>query len=752
MMKKRILMVIWMLAVPLVMIAAGVKAEAATSGDWEYEVISDSTYSEDTARITGYNGSGKELNIPDKLGGYTVSSIASWAFSNCNDVVEVTIPATITGNINANAFGRAVQTIEVDAANPVYCSENGILYDKRKETLVYCPSDNETENIIIPSTVTTISNYAFYYCGNIKTIEIPESVETIGAFYDHTQFDGSDYSLVFDDTFGDESSVFDGMNNLVSINVEEGNSTWSSNDGILYNEDKTNIILCPKSKSGEISILNTVTEIGSYAFSGCSKLENVVIPDTVTKIGSSAFSGCSSLESVTIPTGITEIAWGAFSRCSNLSSVQLPETVTEISVEAFAHCNKLGKVDLPKNLEIIDEGAFKDCVSLESIRIPANVRQIANTRSLGGSSFSECINLETIDVDSANSTFSSEDGIVYDKAGITLYLCPEGKTGTVNVPAGVTEISGFYECGKLTEIILPTSITEIDEYAFYNCKSLHTITIPDGVKSIGVLSFCGCTSLLEVTVPESVKEIGINAFGYWDEEITWGVVDRYKIENFILCGFTGSAAEQYAKEYDIPFKVITSMPDDEKYDEDQKPSNPQPSTPITKPSGSTSQTPAAAAPKPSTSTPVASTVKKGTIVADTKSKASYQITGDAASGYTVTYMRPTAKKAKTVTIPATVTVNGISCKVTSVVANAFKGQKKLKKVTIGANVATIGKKAFYGCKNLKKVTVKSKKLKKIGAKAFSKINNNAKIKLPKNKQKAYKKLFKKNTGVKNSMF
>ena len=118
-MKKWMIMLLWMLAAPVMILAAGTKVEAETSGDWEYEVTEDSTYQEKTAKITGYIGSATELNIPETLDEYTVSSIASWAFSDCDDVSEVVIPATITGNINANAFGRAVQTIEVAADNPV---------------------------------------------------------------------------------------------------------------------------------------------------------------------------------------------------------------------------------------------------------------------------------------------------------------------------------------------------------------------------------------------------------------------------------------------------------------------------------------------------------------------------------------------------------------------------------------------------------------------------------------------------------
>lgn len=142
----------------------------------------------------------------------------------------------------------------------------------------------------------------------------------------------------------------------------------------------------------------------------------------------------------------------------------------------------------------------------------------------------------------------------------------------------------------------------------------------------------------------------------------------------------------------------------------------------------------------------------GMTVTDTKTKSAYTVSGSTAGGYTVTYVCPSAKNVKNVTIPSTVTVNGVSCKVTSIAANAFKGQKKLKKVTIGGNVTSIGKKAFFGCKSLKKIVIKSKKLKKVQAKAFAKINQKAKIKVPKNKKKAYSKVFKKNTGISKKMF
>ena len=198
-MKKWMMMFLLMLAVPVLILVAGMKVEAETSGDWEYEVVNeyDTTYSEDTVKITGYYGSNDVLDIPDSLDGYIVSSIdiESWAFPDRDNVIKVVIPASITGEITAGTFGRAVQTIEVDLDNPVYCSEDGILYDKRKEILVCCPAGNKIENMEIPSTVKTISQYAFYYCSNIKTIEIPESVKTIGAYYEYTYVDEEGYYL-----------------------------------------------------------------------------------------------------------------------------------------------------------------------------------------------------------------------------------------------------------------------------------------------------------------------------------------------------------------------------------------------------------------------------------------------------------------------------------------------------------------------------------------------------------------------------
>lgn len=132
----------------------------------------------------------------------------------------------------------------------------------------------------------------------------------------------------------------------------------------------------------------------------------------------------------------------------------------------------------------------------------------------------------------------------------------------------------------------------------------------------------------------------------------------------------------------------------------------------------------------------------GTVAADDTKAATYQVTKSGAIGGEVEYVAPSAKKSS-VTIPDTVTIDGVVYNVTSVAKNAFEGNKKISKVTIGANVTKIGANAFNGCKKLKTVTIKSEKLKSVGKNAFKGIKSKATIKVPKKKMKAYKKMLKK---------
>ncbi|MCR5544637.1 MAG: leucine-rich repeat protein [Eubacterium sp.] len=140
-------------------------------------------------------------------------------------------------------------------------------------------------------------------------------------------------------------------------------------------------------------------------------------------------------------------------------------------------------------------------------------------------------------------------------------------------------------------------------------------------------------------------------------------------------------------------------------------------------------------------------LKIGSVVTDAKNKAKYKVL----SKDTVAYVSPVKKTAKSYTVPASIILSGKNYKVVQLSAKAFKGCKNMTSVTIGSNVKTIGVSAFNGCKKLKKITLKTKVLKKVGKNAIKNIHKKAKIKSPKKKIKAYRKIFNKKTGFKKTM-
>ena len=176
---------------------------------------------------------------------------------------------------------------------------------------------NYLETLTISDTVTSIGRYAFAYCSSLESITIPDSVNSIG--------------------YG----AFDSCPSLESIVVSSGNKVYhSENNCLIETATKTLIVGCKNS----VTIPDSVTSIGDYAFAYCDSLESVTIPDSVTSIGDRAFSGCDSLASITIPDSVTSIGVYAFYWCSSLESVTIGDSVTSIGYRAFNDCNSLESV------------------------------------------------------------------------------------------------------------------------------------------------------------------------------------------------------------------------------------------------------------------------------------------------------------------------------------------------------------------------------------------------------------------------
>ena len=178
-------------------------------------------------------------------------------------------------------------------------------------------------SIVIPNSVTSIGSHAFKNCSSLASVTIPSSVKYIECF------------------------AFDFCKSLTDITVDSNNKNYSSQDGVLFNKNKTKLIQYPIGNTRKsYTIPSSVKYIDDFAFFDCSSLTSITIPNSVTSIGWHAFEDCSSLTSITIPNSVTSIGDAAFSYCSNLENVTIPDSVKIFGIGVFDGCESLnsGKI------------------------------------------------------------------------------------------------------------------------------------------------------------------------------------------------------------------------------------------------------------------------------------------------------------------------------------------------------------------------------------------------------------------------
>jgi hypothetical protein len=166
-------------------------------------------------------------------------------------------------------------------------------------------------------------------------------------------------------------------------------------------------------------------------------------------------------------------------------------------------------VTIPKNVTAIGEWAFLLCTGLTAVTIPKSVTAI------GEGAFVGCKGLRAIDVQQGNPAHSSKEGVLFDRAGTTLVIYPQGKSGTYTIPQGITAIGeqAFVWCERLTAVTIPQSVTVIGDWAFEGCVGLTAVTIPGSVTSIGKYAFFACTGLTQEARSAIRARFGDAVFG-----------------------------------------------------------------------------------------------------------------------------------------------------------------------------------------------------------------------------------------------
>ncbi len=258
--------------------------------------------------------------------------------------------------------------------------------------------------------------------------------------------------------------------------------------------------------------------------------EHVTVPSTlggypVTAVGEDAFANNSTIISVSLPSGITSIQESAFTFCENLSSVQLPDTLISIEMAAFLGC-AFSSIAIPDSVTFIGAGAFSSCPNLTEINIP-------------------------------NSVTSMGIGVLADCESLTSATLPSSLTAI--------EEDTFWGCENLQQINIPDTVVSIKDWAFSECTKLKKLEIPDSVTTIGEYVFARCDGL-NIIIPASVTEIDDKAFCnmVWQGGMVHDIDGYVPVPNtkLTLWVYPDTVAQQHAIEHGIPFVTMMDYPAD----------------------------------------------------------------------------------------------------------------------------------------------------------------------------------------------
>lgn len=457
-----------------------------------------------------------KLTLPDDL-----KTMKNGVIEGCNSLETLNLPATLQ-SISGTWPGH-LKTITTAPASVRYMSEDGILYDKQENGILFVNA-SITGHVTVREGIATIGETAFSGRKGLTSITLPESCISIGdaAFKDCTALSSVEFPDKLE-SIGKEAFCNTGLQSIefTQQKLQIASRTFADcealtnvvlPDGVERIEEET-FKNC--SALVKVELPESCTSIEKSAFANCTALNDIEFPEKLESIGyhafrnsgitslklsqpgihvgSFAFAYCHQLKSVEITSTDFDMMEYAFANCENLETAILPPLVFRMEGGCFTECTSLTTVVLPKN--ITDVHGFKGCTSLKTIEIPDSVTRIDYN------AFAECESLESIHLPDG---VTSIDGLAFAHC----YALKE-----INLPDSLTTIGEEAFRGvPIAEVVIPANVTEIADWTFYYNGELRSLTLPDGLKKIGANAFCGASKLQSVELPESLEEIGDAAF------------------------------------------------------------------------------------------------------------------------------------------------------------------------------------------------------------------------------------------------
>ncbi len=319
------------------------------------------------------------------------------------------------------------------------------------------------EHITIPESITYIENEAFSGCSSMKTLDLPSSITSIG------------------------EDALAGCNITVT---EYENGRYIGNDSNKY----VCLVGVIDPAAPTFTVATGTKVIYSELFQYNKTLTAISIPQSVTDLGTATFEGCSNLTDITIPTSLLSVKDSTFAECDGIASITLPEGLTSIGEKAFCDCNSLKEFSLPQSIVSIGNDAF---VNTPMGELHKNGYYIGNDTN-------PYLFLKTVQKNITS--LSIPEGTVFIGEGA---FGPCSKTlSSISIPNTVKHIrsDALKGCDNLYDLHLPEGLLTIGDYAFMRNENLETVNIPASVVEIGKYIFEGCSELKTILYQGTVQQ------------------------------------------------------------------------------------------------------------------------------------------------------------------------------------------------------------------------------------------------------